>query len=357
MKAGSLFFLFTLISFWSWSQERYWSNARLNASDFHAQAFPATPFQVKYDLVVSPYKEKIGKTKHSHYRANAVMYKAESWIAADSLQELRLRYANVIFDFAEYYSRRLEEEINISNSQGKLAEWKRTLDNEIGRIAIDTRYGTASDRIIFWENYIDNLLRETFRKDVPDYKYERFSIGYYWGATTHQFTGLIGQTFSDPYCVTNGAYFTWKRVYYGFQLAFPGRSVPSSAYYSEKYQFPATATFKASYQHFNIGYEIIRKPRFIVTPFVGLTTLRFIRTDVPKKPGEYSDPLKGSPNAGMAIDFRSVEFFINNSYQFRYGLTLRGSYSPVKYAPKLIGNCLSFTVGISLYMDAIKNHL
>lgn len=354
-----LFFL-VLTGFKLSAQEfkKYWSDEKLKLSDFTGSPVGSTPFQIKYDIVYSKKKQKIEKTLHSHYETKAIFLPAESWIVADSLQNSRLRYCNVIFDFAELYARRLNDEINVTNSfDNSTKETVRALNDAVAMVANDTKLGTDRQRVAFWEAHIDSVLKITYRKDIPDFKYDRLTIGYYWGATHNYLTGNLGNQFSSPFSVCNGVFLSWKRVVYAGQASFLGKSTVSKSYYDQKYEFGDTAVFSMSYSNLSVGYEIIKKPQFLLAPYVGMSTMRMTMRN-PNPSGEsIPGPLRAAFNAGLGMDFRSKAFFQNNNSQFRYGLCVRANYSPYNYLPKLKGDCFSFTLGISVYLDAVKNYL
>ena len=342
------------------SQEEYrdWSYTRLKQEDFTGSPAGSVPFQIKYDLVYFKKRQKIEKTHHVHYSVKAIFIPSESWMVNDSLAPLRLRYCNLVFDFVELYARRLDDEINVTEDfQRSKTETIRAINDVISTIASETKFGQKEERVAFWEHHIDSVLQVTFRKDVPDYRYDRLTLGYYWGAAYNQLTGALGEQFSSPFAVSNGIYVTWKRVVYGGHLTFLGRSTPSKAYQSAKYSFGDTASFHLTYNSLYIGYEVIRKPQFIVAPFAGLSTFRMSRRDIPDETPGHLGPLKASIIAGLVIDWRSQAFFQNNHCQLRYGLNTRISYSPYEYAPGLRGNCISVSMGLSFYLDAVKNYL
>lgn len=351
-------FVFTLLFFGTWAQEnKYWSDQKLQLSDFEGSPVGA-PFQVKYDIVYARKNQKIEKTHHFHFQARAIFIPSESWIISDSLQALRLRYCNVVFDFVELYTRTLNNEINVSNNiEQSKKQTVNALDNTIAALASDTKLGTDQKRVEFWEHHIDSVLRLTFRKEIPDFKYDRLTIGYFWGPAYNRLTGNLGQQFSSPISVSNGIYVSWKRVNYAIHLTFLGKSTPSKPYYSEKQQFGDTARFVMNYHTYTVGYEVVKKPQFILTPYAGFSTMRFSLSDNNSLTKKYTNPLKASVNAGLGMDFRSKAFFQSNTSQLRYGISLRANYSPYQYLPKLSGNCLSFTLGLSIYLDAVKNYL
>ncbi len=360
MKWNSILAIcFSILTFSAWSQDKkYWSDQKLQLGDFEGSPAGAAPFQIKYDIVYSKKIQRIERTTHWHYQAKAIFIPSQSWIVYDSLQELRLRYCNVIFDFVELYARRFDDEINVaSNMESSKAETIRALNDAVALLASDTKIGTDRKRVAFWEHHIDSVLRMTYRKEIPDFHYDRLTIGYSLGGAYNYLTGNLGNQFSSPIAAANGFYLTWKRVRYAVQLTALGRSKPSKGYYSEFQQFGDTAEFVMNYHTFTVGYEIIRKPQFQLTPYAGMSTMRMFLVDDDINDKKYTNPLKASFNAGLALDFRSKPFFQSNTSQFRYGLAIRANYSPYTYLPKLAGNCLSFTLGLSIYMDLVKNYL
>lgn len=347
---------FLVLSLWAQDQ-RYWSDQKLQLADFAGSPNGSQRFQIKYDLVYSRKYQRVDKTIHSHFQVKAIFIPSQSWIVYDSLQAQRLRYLNVVFDFAELYARRFDDEINVSASfENSKAETIRALNDAVATVASDTKFGADEQRLAFWENHIDSVLRVTYRKEIPNHRYDRLTLGYYWGGAYNYMTGKLGDQFSSPASISNGIYLSWKRVMFAGHVTFNGKSKPSVGYYSAKQQFGDTARFLMNYSSVFVGYEIIKKPQFLLTPYVGLSTFRMMLIDNPGKK-YYTDPLKGSINLGLGMDFRSQPFFQSNKVQLRYGLTVRASYSPYTYLPKLPGNCLSFMVGLSFYVDAIRNYL
>lgn len=339
--------------------QKYWSSEKLQFSDFEGSPAGGVPMQIKYDIAYSTKRQKVEQTHHAHYQARAIFIPSQSWIVFDGQRDLRLRYCNVVFDFVELYARRFEDEINVTDniSQSK-NQTIQALNDAVSQLSADTKMGTDEKRVAFWEHHIDSVLSYTFRKEIPDYKYDRLTLGYYWGAAYNHLTGNLGAQFSSPVSISNGIYLNWKRVMYSVHATFLGSSKPSQSYYSNKQEFGDTARFYMSYGTFSIGYNLVRQPQFVLTPYAGISAMRMSLRDYDDvQIKKYTNPLRASVNAGLALDFRSKAFYQNNSIQFRYGLTMRANYSPYNYLPKLQGNCLSFSLGLSLYMDAVKNYL
>lgn len=350
---------FLLVSTGIFAQNiREWSDQKLTLLNFQGDAVSGIPLDFKYDIEYKLKKQRIDKTRHVHFEAVAIFKPEESWIKNDSLQNLRLQYCNVLFDFVEYYARKSEGKANmhvlISEVKRKTLE---ELNDAIAVISTETKQGTYKPRIDYWEKHIDSILRITVSNEIPNYHLDKLSMGYYLGASYVSLSGNLGKQFSSPVAFCNGLYFTWNRWMYAYQMNVLGNSKPSKAYYDEFNQFGDTARFKLTHHYLFVGYQIVHRPRFSITPFAGFSTLKMIMIDNDINNKKYHDPLKASILVGLGMDFKSKPFYQNNNAMFRYGISLRTGYSPYKYLPKMSGNCLTFSLGISFFMDTVKNYL
>ncbi len=337
--------------------QKKWSETPLTFADFKGEKIPSVPYSFTYRFEQTWKKEKQDKTIHRHYEITPVFVSDSSFLTNTS-NENSLRLCQVFFDYAEYVSRNVQYEVNLNTYdyyQTRLKKGKQTCDDQLGFIAMDTKYGLDTARIRYWEKHTDSLLQVTPRIFIPNYKRDKLSISYAWGANYNQFSEQFASHYSNPITISNTIHFGWKRWHYGMQLSFLGKTRAQQMYASSNYSFPDKTPFVTTHNHFVVGYEIIRPPQFTVTPLVGFSTIRFTRTDLPEEDKTRLGPLRGSLTAGMAIDLKSQAFHQNNDVQFRYGLQIRAMYARYRYNQGIFGDVISIGIHLNLYMQHIQN--
>lgn len=350
-------FLFLSVNSLIFSQDSIvWNGNLLQATDFKAAPITGIPYQFSYELKRGFKKQWFDRTYHIHDEVQAVFIGATSWLNPNSGSGNELALCQLFFDYVEYESRMLQNELIAGGSINTLYPQKRnSIDQRLSAMAIDTKYGQDATQMLFWRTEIDRLLRETKRIEIPEYETDNLIISYGWGGSFLGFDQDLATYFTSPVLIANTVGFTYKRHHFGIQLAFNGKSSPKKAYATASYSFPDSARFVVNHPHFVYGFDVIHQKRLSVTPIVGLSTLRFTRTDLPEEDLARRGPLKGALALGLSIDLKSKPFFQTNTSVFRYGVQLRSTYSFFNYAPQLRGPVLGIGAGLFVYIEAIKS--
>jgi hypothetical protein len=352
-----LLFLFLGVNSLIFSQDSLvWNGNLLQKTDFKATPITEIPYQFSYELKRGYKKQWFDRTYHIHDEVQAVFIGATSWLNPSSGSGNQLALCQLFFDYVEYESRMLQNELIAGGSINTLYPQKRnSIDQRLSALAIDTKYGQDTIQMQFWRREIDQLLYETKRIEIPEYETDNLIISYGWGGSLLGFDQALATYFTRPVLIANTVGFTHKRHHFGMQLAFNGKSSPKKAYATASYSFPDSARFIVNHPHFVYGFDIIQKKRLSITPIVGLSTMRFTRTDLPETDLTRRGPLKGAFALGLSIDMKSKPFFQTNTSVFRYGLQLRSTYSFFNYAPQLSGPVVGISAGLFIYIEAIKS--
>ena len=352
-----LLFLFLGVNSLIFSQDSLvWNGDLLQATDFKAAPITGIPYQFSYELKRGFKKQWFDRTYHIHDEVQAVFIGATSWLNPNSSSGNELALCQLFFDYVEFESRILQNELIAGGSINVLYPQKRnTIDQRLSAMAIDTKYGQDKSQMQFWRTEIDRLLYETKRVEIPEYETDNLMISYGWGGSFLGFDQALATYFTRPVLIANTVGFTHKRHHFGMQLAFNGKSSPKKGYATASYSFPDSARFVVNHPHFVYGFDIIQKKRLSITPIVGLSTMRFTRTDLPETALTRRGPLKGALALGLSIDMKSKPFFQTNTSVFRYGLQLRSTYSFFNYAPQLSGPVVGISAGLFIYIEAIKS--
>jgi hypothetical protein len=333
----------------------YWNGFKFTENDLQITADASRSYQFDIRIVPKWSKEKQGKTTYAQFISKAVLHKKTSWINSSENKENQLRLGNIFLDYAEYKARLLDYEKKPYSFRNNLQQTFQTdAEAMFGNIAVDCQYGKNEQQLIFWEKYCDSLLSITPRAPFPETEFDRFSLGYGFGPGNTQLMGNLGNYFVSPFSTTNTIYVSWKRMNYSFQLSIAGKNDPLQAYYHPKWEFGDTAVFRQVHNQFTIGYDFVRKPKFILTPFLGFTVFRQAQVSPVIPEGSSQSPARLLVSSGLMFDWRSQSFYETVTSSFRYGLNFRVLYSPVKYMPNMRGSSIHSSISLMIYLDSMK---
>lgn len=357
VRGGLVFvFVYVIQTFALTQDSTYrWNGTPLQSTQFFPAPAVGNSYQFDIELIYKLTKEKIKPTTYSYYVCYPILKSYNSWISVGDKSLEQLRFGTILFAYAEYVSRLMQAEIHQSTDFVQTKNrFNKQMYDAFGSIAVDTKYGTDQIRFEFWEKYTDSLLNVTPRTTIPETTLDHFSMAYGFGAGYTQYHRDLDTYFKEPVLFVNTLHFSYKRFNYGFQFAFGNTQRVKQDFYHAKWQFGDTTRLQQVHTQFSFGYDVIRKERISLTPFIGFSAFRLIQKYPLIPEGEPQSTGKLLLYAGGMIDWGSRPFFKSAYSSFSYGLNTRFLYAPVNYIPAIRGSIFQVSCSLMIYIHTLK---
>jgi hypothetical protein len=282
----------------------------------------------------------------------AYVFKKSSYVSEDIRNDDLLRYLNVYFDMAAYYSYKYiiqtAEAQKSTNStirenphimgNAVVEEWKL----ESNRFTIETKYGEEIEVLLGWESRINELVK-TIKKPEP----QPFEPVFSFDIALGKLVGSAGykDLLTEPVVGYLGLEYISKPYVVVFGLSGGGQDVLKTFSKGDK-TFPIGSNPNLMNLFFHGGYMILDSKRFRIIPRIGM---HFSNLRYPRNNDFDASEWAISYTAGATMDVKLVDWYT------RYGLSTLGSGLSLRfgafYYPTKIGehnlNHTLLTVGIS----------
>jgi hypothetical protein len=332
---------------------RVWDGSPLQASFLFPKQETGSAYQFDIEIVYKLRKEKIKPTTYSYFACFPQLKAYNSWVSSGESAEKQLRFGTVLFDYAEYFSRLMQQDIHSSNNLPATKDkFNKQMNDAFGALALDTKYGTDTIRIQFWEGYTDSLLQHTPRITFPETFLDKFSMAYGFGGGYIAYNGDLDTYFREPVLFVNTFHFSYKRFNYGFQFAYGNTQKVRNEFYHAKWQFGDTTRLQQIHTQFSLGYDVVKRERISLTPFVGFSSFRLIQKYPTIPEGEPQSPSKLVLFVGGMIDWGSKPFFKSSHSSFSYGVNTRFLYAPVNYIPAIRGSIFQVSCSLMIFIQS-----
>ncbi|MEM9545828.1 MAG: hypothetical protein AAGA77_07640 [Bacteroidota bacterium] len=226
-------------------------------------------------------------------------------------EELRtddlLRYFNVYFDLAAYYSNKMvKHQIQALNSDdivvasnlqiiknALIEEWR----NESARLAIETQYGVEIEQLIMWEEDVERKLSEL---EKPFFSKSPYSMTL--DLTVGPLIGLseYNEFLSQPTTGVLGVEFSKAPFTYHMGLSGGGQSVKQT-FSKGNEVFPANTKPNILNLFLHTGYQLLDVRRWRIVPRIGV---HFSNLRYPNSDDNESSVWSTSITTGTTIDYK-----------------------------------------------------
>ena len=288
---------------------------------------------------------------------STVMDKDRSWYDPDRCTDLTLRYEQTRFNILEVYRRRMQNSFAANPLEHNRIHdfYNRLVTSTLERFEMESDYGSDPDVV---ERYEEQYLNELDTVNIlptrtPDVNRAYWGFGLLIGIDHSRF----GAPVSDGIASTTGISVSFEYMYKKLNFFIWGAFNTSDTlkcdnfYYDQDYNYSWNRGNKTGVMisSFNLGYKLIDRPYFSVTPFVGFgcyylfdnpTFRSYFNSDL-NKPDEITG---GGLQGGLIVDWKINRRIIYPSYD-ESKLRFQIFASRYKY-DKL--NTSAFTLNISV---------
>ncbi|MDH4473373.1 MAG: hypothetical protein QE487_12265 [Fluviicola sp.] len=333
----------------------FWSNTAITTSVWPKPDETKQPAQFIAYLDVRLKKDRLDKTIHVHYSVNAKWLRNESFIV-DSVKDRYLPLAQLFFDCYELESRKLQERLNTSEAlmDLEIPESNKRVNDQIEGLREITNNGFDTLEMRFWRSWMDSSLLATPRTFLPNFESEKWEFGFDIGAGVSMLNGDLSNYFQTLPAFGYEASLGIKRVQFDYS-ALHSFAKSDLAFAIGDFKFTDSSRLQLNQSGWTIGYQCIKRYKWTVTPYGGLSTFRIINRDEPK--GSLYAKGRASYNweAGVITEWRFLHFYQGNNAQFFWKLRLKVGYAPIYYLYKVRGDAVKIQLGIGFTMKSVRN--
>jgi hypothetical protein len=344
----------------------YWNDKKLEWSDFQGYPISDSDFQSELNYFIG-YTTKIyyiNDIKITSLISYCYVDKKLSWAKKEMVNNDNLLFNQIIFDIAELYSRKLQNQINEylndkSNIHVKiehlLIETNSDCKNKISLMEKQTKNGQDPKNIQLWSSLIKSEIDQTPRIDLPDYKLRKFGIG---------FTGDIG------FGLLNGPikdYFTNNlNLAFGFDLAYQnyifylrgtlGFNSVKKEFQKDNKIWPKNLSTGLAIGDISFGYPIIDNNKNRITPFTGIGYIEFSSQNDDEKYKRYRIG-KFTYIVGLNYDLKikkTINLLSNYNEKNDWIIRSRLYFSYAKFNEQLKGSTINLTIGFGGFSRFLK---
>jgi hypothetical protein len=334
----------------------YWTSSAAEDAVWPQPVSPAIPFQFTARIVFANRAEKISGTWHTHFVANACWLRNESFMA-DSVAERCKPLAQLYFDCYELEARRLQETLNLphtyyySDELNASAERARAM---IASLRTVTNDGRDAKQLAYWRNWMDSSLVATPRLYPPNWEQGQFTFGFDMaggtvipaGSMSHYFDPLAGWGY--------GAGFRVKRFAFDYRMLHTYTS-PKLPFSVADFSFSDTNRLQLNQATWSIGIEAIRRERWSVVPYAGLSTFRILNRDINDASLFSKSRVSAGFEGGVFAEWRFFHFYQSNHAQFYWKLLFKGGYETISFLNTVDGGTFKFQLGIGFSLRSVVN--
>jgi hypothetical protein len=346
---------------------RHWDEGPLQWSDFAAKPLPDSSSDYSFfpEIYYRVYNEQL--LFNPIVETSIYLNRNTSWIRDAYKNQETLLFFQTYYDLSELYRRLLDQRLKSISFHGiglgysdyyhKLERiFEQTQDeyaHELTRYFQETKVGLETERIIGWNNEIENRL-DTVNIPVAVPKDHIFGMELLMGPSVSY--SDMKDVFRDGFNFDLSFYYMYKRLYLLAGLEFIVNDLKRDEYLNQ--DIPKGTAMNLTYFNAEAGFKFLDNAHFQVTPFTGFYLGElYLPIGVRDKEGydSYSRFI-GNFQAGLTVDYK----FLNAKYRkdplFHgsfWGLRLKAKYLPVKF-DDYKGAKLNISIGFIIQSRGIK---
>ena len=338
----------------------FWSEDRdLNWDDFRGSPLVDSTNSFYMDLYIESFSDNFYWSRGNGEIPKVYIYTNTSFVDEDIRSDDLLRYFNVYFDLAGLYAYKLantmaearkSEDDNIRNNRhiiknGIVEEWRAESD----RLTIETRYGAEIEKLIMWEQKVEDLLKN---QTVPVYTLPEYALTFAAGLGMRNGLNEFDDFLENKLC----GYFDFEFIKepFSFNFGITGGGVTALRTFSkgeEEFEIDSDPNFINLF--LQAGYQIINTRIFKLTPRAGI---HFTNLYYPEEDDIDSSVWGFSYAAGLTADINFRTWRLNNynaSGFSKFGLRIGGFYFPTMIGKQNLTHAI-FTAGLYYKLSSEK---
>lgn len=347
----------------------YWNERKLDWKDFQGIA-PSyndyTSSEIKYGLGYRTFKREINDIEFSWIETYSYMDKKSSWVAEDYKSPDVLLYNQIIFNIAELYSRKMQEEINsISGSiytirislDEILKRFQQQCNSRVENFIASTEYGAKTTVVNYWKGQIETELDKETRIEYPPFTISDWGFGFSFDLGYGILTGSGKNYFSNPGLMAFDFDIQYKSTILFLRGLIGFNSVKQDFLYEDK-QWTKGLNSGTAIGDLSVGYPLINSNRFIVTPYAGIGIFEFA---VREKSEEYKKHhfTKATVTFGINCDYifnKKIDFFDDffSMGKSHWMVRTRLTAAPFNFDNGIEGWSFNLTVGLGIFSNSIS---
>ncbi len=358
IRLGLITFLLLNLSLFAQEFEyrRYWSKEPLTEADFQGTPLLNSPFisDLHFNMGYEYATEEINGVDYSSYVSYTYADRSTSWIKEEAKDSINYLYNTTILNIVEYYSRKLERELNQIRGNSQYANnlanqhYKEQVDRyqqEIHRFQVETERGKHDSIVLAWYSRTMEDLEKSPRLD-PSNKVDEagafsFDMGFGYAINTGEYGDYLNNRFDY---LLYGFMYQHNRWYYDLR-AKVGTHKSKLALDHPDYSFGADTGNTTAIVNLSAGFQFVKNDKWEVYPFVGAGFFNLSRRNPENNNAPIEGPIRFHPLIGLNLDFKVKALNGNYHNRSEWIIRTRFSYEPYNYVGPLQGG--SFNISIS----------
>lgn len=364
MRIYLVFFLnFLMVSLYCQGNRKNWSDGPLTWDDFQEKEQSNGDSELKYFIGFKYGGQKVNDTILLRLHTYCYMDTFLSWVNKSRMNEQQLIYNQIIFNLAEWYRRKLQNELDRSRISQEadqiLNENLAKLNMEIDEFQKETRFGLDKSAVDKWYIKIKDRLEQNKYSAIPAFEKRPMGIGYNFGFGGFGFTESLGKQINPVFNLALGMDLTFKNSVVFLNLT-GGNKKFKLDYTSNNIQWNQGQKAFLSLIDFSYGYTIVEKSKIKLTPFIGLafSSLNKVILDDEENALRLND---NNFTFGLNTDFRIrkslrtySEDYAESKHFNEASIRTRIYVSRVNYFNDLNGFSINFSITYSLFYNRIR---
>jgi hypothetical protein len=279
------------------------------------------------------------------------------------MNEQQLTYNQIIFNLAEWYRRKLQNELDRSRISQEadqiLNENLAKLNMEIDEFQKETRFGLDKSALNKWYIEIKDRLEQNKYSAIPAFEKRPLGFATNLGLGRSTFTGSLGNHFDPAINFVTGMDLAHKRSVLFFNIT-AGNKKLNLDYMSNNIEWNQGRKGFFTLIDFCYGYTLVEKSKIKLTPFVGVGMSSLGR----ENKDDEENTLKLSDNNlvfGLNSDFKirkSVKTYSEDYAESKSinetSIRARFYVSRVNYFNDLNGFLINFSISYSMFYNRIR---
>jgi hypothetical protein len=333
-----------------------WTSSAALHADWLQPGSPDEPFRFSGYLELENRSKKIGRTWHTHFEARAWWLNHQSFMA-DSVAERCKPLAQLYFDCYELEARKLQETVNVESPffpVNDLADSEERARGMIAWLHQATNEGRDETQLSYWRKWMDSSLVATPRLYPPNWEQGNFEFGIDLSPGTMFPAGNLSGVFGPSFGLGYGAGFRVKRFAFDYRMLHTWPS-PGKPFSVADFSFGDTSRLRLNQSTWSIGVQLIRKERWSLVPYLGVSTFRVLNRDVNDASLFSKSRVSAGFEGGVLAEWRFLHFYQSNHAQFYWKLLFKAGYEKVSFLHTIDGGTLKLQLGIGFSLRSVVN--
>jgi hypothetical protein len=342
---------------------KYWSDGKLTWGDFKGDpGFPLLDCELKYFLTYKTEYQKINDIRVYRIVANSYADRNLSWAKPYKKTDQNLEYFQVVFDIVELHKRKLQENLDrldgVYLAEDQLHSTLNSCEKMLAIFRAESNQGADTTVVQKWQKNIQTELNGITDHGIPVFERRNFGYGGHFGFGTGINTGTLGNFFPSTF-----------NFIFGFDLAYRDVTLflnatlansKAAMFYDGEISIPEGERATVAILDFSLGYPVLNRSKFKLTPFAGVGIFEYSEKT---KPGKTNVETILAPGFlfGLNTDFKLrknlsliPETFLNTREYTEFLVRARVYVSKANIAPDLQGYSINLTLGIGMSGNAIR---